>query len=410
MDSMARRRSMRQPNGAGERPRYNKQRKRWEARITTGHTPDGRQIRTLVSASTEAECLARIAERLGRVEAGLPDSTDTLADYFAKWLDGRLAASPQEDTTKACYEVLVRRLIIPHLGRVRLGDLTTAQLDRWIAELGRTGAGGGGGRGQRRPAASATIVKTRSILSMALEDARRYKLIAENPVRDAVRPKVRSLTQAHALTEGELRALLAEVGDGWLGHAVRLGIATGCRPGELLALTWACVDLDEQRLRVVASLRRGGILGPTKTPQSVRPVELDAGTVALLRRIRAAQAADRLAVGTQWPMTPGDMVLRLADGRPPAEETYRQALRRAAVRAGIGHVNPHDLRHTHASHLLAAGLPTFEVARRLGDSERTVSAVYGHLVAPMRGGAEAVAALMARVEAPGSGEVVALGG
>jgi integrase len=109
-------------------------------------------------------------------------------------------------------------------------------------------------------------------------------------------------------------------------------------------------------------------------------------------------------------MTPGDMVLRLADGRPPAEETYRQALRRAAVRAGIGHVNPHDLRHTHASHLLAAGLPTFEVARRLGDSERTVSAVYGHLVAPMRGGAEAVAALMARVEAPGSGEVVALGG
>ncbi len=404
---MPRRRPTKQPNGAGERPRYNRRRARWEARLTLDGGEAGRR-RTLVTGATEAECRARLDERRGVIASGLPLRTDTLADYLTKWCEGRLAASGQEPTTKATYRTMVHRHVVPHLGRVRLDELSTAHVDRWVATLGATGAGGPGGRGESRGASPSTIVKARSVLHMAIEDARRYGLVDRNPVADAVRPKVRPLTEPPALDEGELRALLAEVGDGWLGCAVRLHVATGLRPGELLGLTWAAIDLAEHRLRVVANLRNDGTLGPTKTPQSVRPVELDEGTVAMLRRHHAAQAERRFAAGTQWPARPGDMVNRLDDGRPVLVPTYRQALERAAARAGLGHVNPHDLRHTHASHLLAAGLATFEVARRLGDSERTIAAVYGHLVRPMRGGAEAIAAVLARAEPARTGEVAQL--
>ena len=201
----------------------------------------------------------------------------------------------------------------------------------------------------------------------------------------------------------QARALLEAAKGHPLEAAFVLGLTCGLRPGELLGLKWEDVDLDQGVLRVSRAVRRvGGTaqLGPTKTASSRRQLRLPAVTGDALRQHRARQLARQDVMGEQGADL--DLVFPTSRGTLLDPANLRRALATVTEKAGLGRWHPHELRHSAASLLSAAGVPLEEVADVLGHaSTRVTSATYRHRTTPtVEAGAGPMAALFsARADA-----------
>jgi integrase len=112
-------------------------------------------------------------------------------------------------------------------------------------------------------------------------------------------------------------------------------------------------------------------------------VDLDPGTVAVLRAWRKRQAEDRLALGGAWPAH--GLVFTMEDGQAPHPDTFSKVFDRLARTAPVSRITFHGLRHTHATLLLKAGEPVNAVAARLGHQDATVTLKYYAHVIPGQG-------------------------
>ena len=151
-------------------------------------------------------------------------------------------------------------------------------------------------------------------------------------------------------------------------------LGTGARPGEVAALTWFDVDLDEGTIRIVA----------TKTGGRVRVLRVSPSVIAALTHHRRRQAEERLLMGDLWPTEHDALVFRSESGTPLDAANARRFVRAIARDAGIGHLTPYELRHTHASILSDAGTHAEALSDRMGHRDsRTTLAHYRHQLAPV---------------------------
>lgn len=169
------------------------------------------------------------------------------------------------------------------------------------------------------------------------------------------------------------------------------------RRGEVLGLRWRDVDLETGRLRVTQQRVRGaeGLgYGAPKTANGRRSVALDPATIAALRGHRVRQAEDRFAFGPGY--QDADLVFARADGSPEDPDGVSQVFERLGRLAGLPRIRFHDLRHTHATLALSAGIHPKVVQERLGHSTISVTlGVYSHVTAGMgRQAAELAAGLI----------------
>ena len=199
----------------------------------------------------------------------------------------------------------------------------------------------------------------------ALTDAVREGILARNVADAATLPRTPYTEMA---TWDTLSAFLGYVhAHADLGTATALHVAatTGMRRGEVAGLRWDAVDLERAVLRVVATrtvVDRQVVSGEPKTSRSRRTVALDARTVAALRRWKLAQP-------------PSDLVFGM---HPDHLSAAFDALQAAA---GVPRIRLHDLRHTAASLMLAAGIPVHVVAVRLGHATPKITlSVYAHVL------------------------------
>jgi len=131
-----------------------------------------------------------------------------------------------------------------------------------------------------------------------------------------------------------------------------------------------------------------------KTAAAHRVVDLDPTTVAL-RRWSATQKAERLAWRPAW--ADSGYVFTNEDGQPVGTEAVDHRFRRMTKAAGVPKIRLHDLRHTHASLMLKAGVPVHVVSRRLGHASAALTlSVHSHVLAAQQ--AEAAAAFSAFVD------------
>ncbi|WP_249012285.1 site-specific integrase [Conexibacter sp. DBS9H8] len=143
------------------------------------------------------------------------------------------------------------------------------------------------------------------------------------------------------------------------------------RRGEILGLRWADVDLDAARLSIRHALVAVGYEVIESTPKShnARVVDLDAETVTQLRRYRRAQQEERKLWGAAYE-DQGLLVCK-ENGEPIHPHTFGQSFERIIANAGLRKIRLHDLRRTHASLALKAGVPVQVISGRLGhDSAR----------------------------------------
>jgi integrase len=167
----------------------------------------------------------------------------------------------------------------------------------------------------------------------------------------------------------------------------------------LCGLKWS--DLDGDRLAVQRQVTTAGgklTLADVKTPRSRRSIDLDPVTVAALGRHHLAQLEERLALGLG---SRAEMIFCELDGsllRPGRVSKKSVALIKAS---GLPKIRFHDLRHSHASHLIKSGAHPKLVADRLGHSSASFTLDrYGHVLAGM--GADAARAVAALVDGGGT--------
>ena len=157
---------------------------------------------------------------------------------------------------------------------------------------------------------------------------------------------------------------------------------TGIRRGELLALRWSYVDFDAKQITVGEAIEetQAGIRFKTpKTKNSVRDVSLPDIVVDALREHRRQQLELRVALGL-GKLTDDALLFSKLDGSPQSPRAFSKEWADVAASIGMPEITLHALRHTHASHLIDAGLDVVKISRRLGHASPAITLrVYAHL-------------------------------
>jgi integrase len=301
----------------------------------------------------------------------------TVREWLATWLASiREEVSPK---THERYAEIVNHYLAPALGNLPLTKLMPTHIQKCYSDL----AEGGRRDGKRGGLSPRTRRHIHRILSGSLARAVEQQLIARNPC-DVFRrrlPKVERREMA-TLTPEQSRRLLDAVRHSHIYWPVLLALATGMRRGEALALRWKNFGDNSGTVRIVESLEQTKTGIRFKPPKSGkgRAVTLPAFAVEELRRWKAEQAERLLNLGNQ--QTGNTLICARADGEPLQPQSLTHEFPRFLARLGpdFPRVSFHDLRHTHATQLLLAGVHPKIAQERLGHSTiATTMDIYGHV-------------------------------
>jgi integrase len=168
------------------------------------------------------------------------------------------------------------------------------------------------------------------------------------------------------------------------------------RRGEILGLRWPDLDLGSSWLSVrqtVVVVDHHPQVSEPKTARGRQCIALDPASIAALHAHHTAQAAERLAAGPAWPNS--DLVFTRPDGGPLHPEYVRRQFDRHIHRAELPRIRFHDLRHTHATLALQAGVHPKIVSERLGHATVAMTLdVYSHAIPALQQDAAALADLL----------------
>lgn len=244
-------------------------------------------------------------------------------------------------------------------------------------EWNRLLTSGGKGRKQGKPLSRKTVRNIAGLVSSAYTRGLRWGIAEVNPV-PASEPPVPKKKESIALTVEQQERVIAKANAPWgMDVFLELDAATGARRGELLGLQWT--DLEGNRLMIGRSLSQVGQQVFLKEPKNkkFRVVTIPASALKKLQAHRKKQAPFRDHFGESYQ---GDYIFCNPDGSPLKPDTVSASVsllfRSLKLPKGV---SLHTLRHTHGSHLLAAGVPLTDVSKRLGHVNPHVTAtVYAH--------------------------------
>jgi integrase len=351
----------------GEGTIFRRQDGRWCASLYVV-TSRGRRKRTYVYGKTRAEVREKMTALQRDMDRGvrLPEEKWTVGGYLEHWLENVVRPNKAPKTHQG-YELVIRRHIVPVLGRKRLRALGVADVRDLIARLEEQGMSARG------------IQQTHAVLRNALQSAMRDEVVIRN-VAKLVQVKTPTYEVGRGLTVEQARTLLARTKSERLHALYVLAIYLGLRRGELLGLRWSNVNLEQEFLQVTHTLQRvDGELRfqPPKTRTSRRTVPLPKPCVDALKAHKVAQDKERLALGPKW--CDEDMVFSTTIGTPIEPDNLSRSWYK--VRTVLGEPAPrfHDMRHTCVSLLLAEGAPPHVVQQIVGHSAIDVTmTIYAH--------------------------------
>lgn len=332
----------------------------------------------------------------GRSPNAIVEPSKMSLAQFARdeWLPTRARLKP---ATADSYQLTVDAYISrAPIGDVRLCDLTAGQIAKfyaWMREPGRRA------NGSPKPLSESTVHKAHVVLNAALSYAVRTGRLRVSPMAmlaDEDRPKQLGADRPEmkVWTAEQARTFIAASSGDRFGALFELDLNTGLRRGELIALKWTDVDLDAAVLRI----RRSRVLVDDQihevTPKGgkSRVVDIDPGTVALVKAHRRRQREERMAWGEAWADT--GYVFTRENGTAIHPDNVSSRLEMLIRRAGVPRIRVHDLRHTHATLGLAAGVPLKVMSERLGHATTQITAdLYQHVIPGM--GADAAVKIAA---------------
>ena len=342
-------------NGEGNL-RKREDRNGWEARYY-----DAKGNRHSVYGKTQAEVRKRLAEAVKKEEekdSELEEEDLTVGQWLAIWQRDFLGNV--KPGTMISYETQIRVHILPALGEIKLTALRTPVVQRLYNQILAKGL------------SPKTIKNIHGCLHRALDIAVRVGYLTKNPTSACILPTVRQ-AEMQPLDTPDLKKLLEALRGEEYEAIITTALFTGMRSGELLGLTWDCIDFSNGIIRVTKQLlqpRRKGRPFAYGTPKNGKGRTLTPApfVMSVLSEHKKAQDLQREAVGPAW--DDGgfpNLVFTHPDGSHLSQPTVWKALQKILKKAGLERHRFHDLRHTYVVN-----------AFRAGDDVKTVQQNAGH--------------------------------
>jgi integrase len=348
---------------------------KYQITVDVGRDPlTGRRKRRYGTFRTKKEAETAIAEIVADVNKGtyVDETKSSLVTFLEDWLNA--TSRHIRPTTEYVYRRYIK-LLSHHLPNVKAKDLTKLQAEALINNL----------LTHYKPS---TVAVCKRLLTTAFKKGVEWELISKNPFSGI---KVAQDRQEYSIWEPEeVERFLNYVRDtcennkgNWSYHvAFMLAIHTGMRKSEILALRWENVDFNERAIYVKESIHQlygqgEQYVGKTKSKSSRRTILISDKLAAELIKHKKRQA-------NVLP-PPKDLVVTTKEHRPIHQRNLTQAMYRALMNAGVPKIRFHDLRHTHASLLLANGVNPKVIQERLGHAKiDTTMNIYSHVFPSMQ--------------------------
>ena len=352
---------------------------RWEGRYTAGRDPEtGKTIYKNVLGKTQAEVKEKLKQAItasqqldvSRVK------TYTLESWMNLWYETYVEPRLREKT-KAYYRNYIDNHIIPSLGKIPLEKLTTIQIQKFYNDLQKNG------RVQRYQhielkdkGLSVRVVRgIHTLLSNCLEQAVTERLILVNPAKGCRLPKLEK-KEMKILPQEKIGPYLMEADKRGLLAAFYLELTTGLRRGELLALLWTDLDVDNRTISVTKQVNRINgklVVNQPKTQNSIRTLAIPQQAVDLL-------VAEHQKHPSNPYLFPSPKTGTMFD-----PDSFRHTHDKILKTIGAEHIRFHDLRHTFATLSLKNGVDVKTLSGALGHySAGFTLSTYTHATAEMK--------------------------
>ncbi len=345
----------------------------WQARYTDPATG----LQHSINGKSQKEVREQMIEALNDINHGcyVAPSRQTLGDWLDIWLDTYVAHSVKPYTEDS-YRSSCKTHIKPKLGNIRLSALTTLQIQRFYNQLLEEGL------------SPKTIKNINGVLHKALNQAVRIGELKYNPTDACDLPKVYR-TEITPLEQDDIREFVNAVKGCRFENIYMVTLFTGLRQGEVLGLTWDCVDFERNTLYINKQLTKTHkvngeyVLSPTKNGRS-RLITVAPFVMQILSHQRDTQETLRIAAGEAW-SNPSQLVFTNELGGHLTHMTVYKDFKEI-VRT-IGHENTrfHDLRHSYAVAAIESGDDIKTVQTNLGHATASFTLdIYGHASQKMR--------------------------
>ena len=365
---------------------FNIKREAWEYKLPY-HDNFGIRRYKKFTGKTKKEIQKKV-QRFKEERDEMADNVMKLKDWMDAWFNAYIVGHVKLRTEER-YRLAIKRYIVPFIGDLPLDDsLTGMKVQVFLNELYNNGGQNGS------KLAARTVNAARMILNSALKRAVGEHLIATNPVQ-LTKPIKAEPAVIRPLTQQECQML---VNSAWrepnkaMWIAVVLALETGFRKSEIFGLKWSDIDFENNRISITETAVTGNhgimIQASGQTKYSRRTVEVTQGC---MKKLRLYQKWQDTFIHAMCVMNNYENYLITAEtGRIKDPNDFTNVVfKRILTRAGLDRkIRFHDLRHTHATQLLAAGVDIKTVSLRLGHASiRITLDTYVHVIPSMQNNA-----------------------
>ena len=352
---------------------------RWEGRYTKGFdSKTGKQLQKTVYGKTQKEVRQKLTQIVAEIDDGsyLEPSSMKVSAWLDLWLNTYAAPSVKPYTLDS-YTNVCNRYLKPALGNLTLAKLTAFHIQQMYNSLLL-----------EHGLSAKTIKNIHGILHRALNRAVKLQMIRSNPSDLCDLPKVKR-KEIRPMEQKDIASFLKVLEGDKYGRLYQVTLFTGLRQGEVLGLTWDCVDFDRCTLYINKQLQKtkkvGGeyALVPTKNSRG-RIVMVAGSVIELLKEEKRWQEQKRELAGSAWDNS-WNLVFTNELGRHLCHVTVYKHFKETVKKIGLPEERFHDLRHSYAVVSIESGDDIKTVQGNLGHATASFTLdVYGHISQKMR--------------------------
>ena len=354
----------------------------WEARYTAGRdSGSGKQIQRTITGKTQKEVAEKLRNATAAIDNGtyIAPSKQTVGQWLDTWADTYLGGV--KPFTAVSYKAKIKNHIKPAIGAVRLESLDTATIQRFYNSLSK-------GSGERGGLSPKSIKDLHGTLHKALQQAVSNGLIRFNPSDACVLPRAEK-PEMRPLDEQEIKAFIEAIKGHEFETLYTVALFTGMRQGEVLGLSWDCVDFSAGTILIKQQLQRekrkdGQYMLVSLKNDKPRTITPAPWVMSLLKSHKTAQNAARLRAGKLW-SNPDNLVFTNEIGGHLVSWTVAKKYKKIVSDIGRPDARFHDLRHSYAVASIRSGDDIKTVQGNLGHATASFTLdVYGHVTEQMK--------------------------
>lgn len=340
---------------------------RWEGWFNIGKDENGKTKRKSVTAKTKSECQEKLnkakeeylkEQSVLSSHTYLTDSDPTLNEWYEIWIN-TFCRNVIKNYTVNGYEQRFKTNILPALGDMKLSELSTVNCQQFLVGLFSNGRQ----RGREKHGNGLAYYSVKGIertLSSCLQKAVDEALIPKNPISKVKLPNC-TKPEMKTLKKEELTAFLEETKRSGCYEFYYLELTTGMRLGEICALEWTDLSLENKTITVNKAVQKikGEVkINTPKTKSSIRTIRLCDECIRLLSELKANQIPKSKYI------FPSSVTGEIRD-----TSAVTRRLHRIQDRAGVPRIRFHDLRHSFATLSLEQGMDIKTVSHMLGHTD-----------------------------------------